>query len=377
MEEAEWLTRLIGDIYDATLDGSLWPDTLKKAAGFIGGANAAVWSMDAASKAGEAVYWYGFEQSYVDAYFDEYVKLDPSALSHVVARPGEPIAQSQVSPNGEFHRTRFYREWSRPQGIVDCMLVTLDKSATTLARFSVSRRRRDGPADAEMARRMRFLTPHLRRASLIGRAIDFRTATAQSFSETLDGLSVGMFLVDAGGRIVHANAAGRVILADDDIVRLGGGRLVIGDMRIDAHLRTIFAAAAQGDAAIGTRGIVLTLTARTGERHIAHVLPLASGARRRVGMSHLAVASVFVRKAALDKALPLETIAKAYKLSPMELRILLAIVEVGGAPDVADVLGIAPSTVRTHLRHVYEKTGTARQVDLVKLAASFLGLLGP
>jgi DNA-binding CsgD family transcriptional regulator len=57
----------------------------------------------------------------------------------------------------------------------------------------------------------------------------------------------------------------------------------------------------------------------------------------------------------------------------MEVRVLFAIVEIGSAPDVADELGIAPSTVRTHLRHVYEKTGAGRQLDLAKLIASFLG----
>lgn len=54
-----------------------------------------------------------------------------------------------------------------------------------------------------------------------------------------------------------------------------------------------------------------------------------------------------------------------------ELRVLFAIVEVGGVPQVAEVLGIAASTVKTHLGRVYEKTGAARQVDLVKLVAGF------
>ena len=36
-------------------------------------------------------------------------------------------------------------------------------------------------------------------------------------------------------------------------------------------------------------------------------------------------------------------------LTPMELRVLLAIVEVGGAPEVAEALGIAESTIKTHL----------------------------
>jgi DNA-binding CsgD family transcriptional regulator len=38
---------------------------------------------------------------------------------------------------------------------------------------------------------------------------------------------------------------------------------------------------------------------------------------------------------------------------------------------VAEVLGIADTTVKTHLSHLYEKTGAGRQADLVKLVAGF------
>jgi DNA-binding CsgD family transcriptional regulator len=68
---------------------------------------------------------------------------------------------------------------------------------------------------------------------------------------------------------------------------------------------------------------------------------------------------------------PPEAIAKTYKLTAMELRVLLAIVEVGGVPEVAEALGIAETTVRTHLRQTYQKTGVDRQADLVKLVAAF------
>jgi hypothetical protein len=36
---------------------------------------------------------------------------------------------------------------------------------------------------------------------------------------------------------------------------------------------------------------------------------------------------------------------------------------------VAPVLGNAETTARTHLRHLFEKTGTGRQADLVKIVA--------
>lgn len=58
-----------------------------------------------------------------------------------------------------------------------------------------------------------------------------------------------------------------------------------------------------------------------------------------------------------------------------EVRVLFAIVEVGGVPEVAETLGVAASTVRTHLGRLYEKTGVRRQADLVKLVAGFCSSL--
>ena len=64
-------------------------------------------------------------------------------------------------------------------------------------------------------------------------------------------------------------------------------------------------------------------------------------------------------------------LTRAFELTPTELRVLLSIVEVGGVPETAEILGIAETTVKTHLHRVFSKTGTNRQADLVKLAAGF------
>jgi DNA-binding CsgD family transcriptional regulator/PAS domain-containing protein len=314
---------------------------------------------------------WGFDPGYVQAYFDEYGKFDPATASFVCAGIGEQVLLSVVIPQNEFLETRFYREWSRPQGLVDCINVPLDKSATSLSLFGVSRHRLDGVADDETCRRMRLLAPHIRRAVLIANATERKQAEASVFAETLDGLRAGMLLVDGGGRIMHANTSGRTMLAEGDILRIGGGRLASLDSRIDESLRNIFAAAPGGDVAVGTKGIALPLTARTGERYVAHVLPLTSGLRSDAGMRHTAVAALFVHKASLATPSPPEVIARSYRLTPTELRVLLAIVKVGGTPEVADSLGIAASTVKTHLSRIYEKTGTSRHADLVKLVAGF------
>lgn len=372
MDESQLLSLLIGGIYDAALDPSLWPGILGKAAAFVGGVSAALYGKDAAAKRGNIFYDDGgISQHYKDLYFTRYVKFDPSTTGHFFAEVDQPVATGDLIPYDEFLQTRFYKEWVKPQRLADHVTVVLDKSNTSVALFGVFRHERDGVVDAETRRRMKLIAPHVRRAVLIGRVIEIKIAEAASFADTFDGLSAGLFMVDAGGRIVHANGAGHALLLAGDILKSIGGHLQATDPQADQTLHEIFAAAGKGDAALGVKGIAVPLTRGDGERHVAHTLPLTSGARRRAGATYAAVAALFVHKASLHTPSPPETIARAYKLTPTELRVLLAIVEVGGAPEVAEALGVSTETVKTHLGRLYEKTGTGRQADLVKLVAGF------
>jgi len=254
---------------------------------------------------------------------------------------------------------------------VDSVNVVLDKSATTAVMFVVFRHARDGLVDDETRWRMRLIAPHVRRAALIGKVIDLKKAEAATLADTLDDLSAGLFLVDARGRIVHANASGHALIAEGSLLRAAGGKLTCSQTDAEHALHDVFLAAGNGDTAVGVKGIAIPLRARDGERYVAHVLPLTSGARRRAGASYAAVAAMFVHKAALDTPSAPEVIARTFKLTPSELRVLLGIVEVCGVPGTAEALGIAETTVKTHLRRLYAKTGTSRQAELVKLVAGF------
>jgi len=46
-----------------------------------------------------------------------------------------------------------------------------------------------------------------------------------------------------------------------------------------------------------------------------------------------------------------------------------------GVPEVAAILGLGQQTVKTHLKRLFAKTGTARQAELVKLVAGYSNAL--
>jgi DNA-binding CsgD family transcriptional regulator len=282
------------------------------------------------------------------------------------------VSATDLVPYDEFRRGSFYRDWARLHGWGDIASAVIEKSATGCTLLSVARQEASGPVDDQMRRRMTLVIPHVRRALLIGKTLQHKEAEAICLADILDRLSAGMILLDAGGRIVHVNAPGNAIVEAADFFRKTAcGRLVAGDAPTNVALREILAAAGAGEAALCVRGMALPLTAHDGERYVAHVLPLNSGARRDAGLASSAVAALFVRKAALEASATAGVIGEMYRLTPTELRVLLAIVDIGGVPEVAASLGVAATTVKTHLSRLFEKTGVGRQADLVKLVAGF------
>jgi DNA-binding CsgD family transcriptional regulator/PAS domain-containing protein len=377
MHDDEKLSQLIGSVYDAALDPTLWIGVLEEAAGFVGGPAASLYSRDIVRKTGNVVYQSGLDARQVQLYMEKYIKLDPTAIGYFMAEIEEPVSAADVMLYDEFIETRFYKEWVRPQGLVDSAHAMLEKSGTGAAAFVVFRHQRDGLVDDEARRRMRLVVPHIRRAALVGKALDLKKAEAATLADAFEEMSAGIFFVDATGRILHANTAGHAILSEAEILRAARGQLAARDPETDRTLAETFATAANGDSAIGVKGIALPLTAADGERYVCHVLPLTSGARRGAGRNCAAVAALFVHKATLAAPCLPEAIAKAYGLTPSELRVLLAIVEVGGVPEVAEALGVSTETVKTHLGRIYSKTGARRQVDLAKFVVGFTNpLLG-
>jgi len=370
MSEQRKLTRLIASIYDAALDSALWADVLADIADFVDGQVGGILAKDATRKYVNAHCYAGLDPHYMKLYTETYSKLGPVALSPF-GDVEQVLSVPELVPYDEFRRGRFYQEWARPQGWVDVAIAVLDKSAGGCAYLSVSRNEASGMVDDTMRQRMSLLVPHVRRAVLIGRAVDFKQAEAASFADLLDGLSAALFLIDAGARIVHANVAGDDLLSAGDFLRSIGGRPVAGDAKVDRTLRETVAAAASGDVEIGRKGVVVPMRAHDGERYVGHVLPLSSGARRRAGAAYAAAAALFVRKAKLEYPSSGEAIARTYGLTPTEMRVLLAIVQVGGVPEVAAALGVADTTVKTHLSRLFGKTGAGRQADLVKLVAGY------
>ncbi|EJN12256.1 DNA-binding protein with HTH domain containing protein [Bradyrhizobium sp. YR681] len=359
-------SELIESIYDAGLHPEMWSDVVVMLNAFIGSQACGLISKDPVSKSGATHYYCGVDPHYIQLYAETYARHDPLAR---LPRYGEVRNIPDLVNFDEYRRGRFYQEWLRPQGCADVANVVLEQSKSPCPMLLTVIPGRD-MLDADKRARMQFLVPHASRALLINRAIERKQQRATALADVVDRLTAGVVLLDKACNIVHSNPAAEMLLAADDVLRSVAGRLVARSADANRALRDIFRDA--GEVALAAEsGRKISLIAQDGSYYVAHVIALPSLLREGAAERTPAVGALFIWRAEFDGRSCADVIDRTFELTPAEFRVLQSIVDVGGVPETAIALGIAETTVKTHLHRVYAKTGVSRQADLVKLVAGF------
>jgi DNA-binding CsgD family transcriptional regulator len=364
--EAAELSAVIGDIYDAAIDPALWQQALKSVCAFVGGSSAVLYWHDAATQRSEALHLYNVDPYYLKLYFEKYLPLNPMFPAATFVDEGVVVADEDIMPRAELNKTRFYKEWIKPQGTLAALSVNLEKG---IARASMINVRMTVPLTDEMRRRLGLLAMHLQRAVAIGRLFDQSKATEHALMKSLDHVEAGVFLVGANAEIAFANSVAKNMIGEGVVVRSEANKLHAVMPDANRALLSIVVSAEKGDRSVGVSGVAVPLNDSAQGQWFAHILPLTSGRRQQPGNEYGAVAAVFIRKNLPNVSSPLEALAKLYTLTAAEVRVFDAVLKANGIKAIAQLLGLSQATVKTHLHNLFRKTKTKRQSDLVKLLA--------
>lgn len=363
------LSDLIGAVYDCALDPDLWPTAMQRVCRAFDFVASQLYVVDFDTGLHSFAHGWG-EPPDATRELRERYGAESAAMQRAVllrADDAEPFVMRRDAPPG-FLDSAFYRAWALPLGYCDLVSTVVLRDGWRVGQWGVTRHLRHGPAGPREIEAMRLLAPHARRAVTIGNLLESRSVAAESLADTLDRLRLGVGILDQGGRILHANAAARGMMAEGLPIRSEGGRLAAGRPEETAALRGALALAARDEAELGATGLGLPLTGRDGETALAHVLPLSRRDRRQ-RLVPQAAAAVFVARRD-GAAIPgLDGFARAFGLSPAESRLLERIVAGETPSEAARALAITLATAKTHLAHLLAKTGTARQADLRALVA--------
>ena len=210
-------------------------------------------------------------------------------------------------------------------------------------------------ADADTAREVRL--PWLDPGSDEGAGSDAAAAA-------LDRLLLGVALVDGDGRVAATNRSAREIFAERDGLELRGDALHAADPAAARRLRELLRSDAEGS----LRGGALAVP-RKPPRSPLTLLVAPLGGRSR-GQGRAAVVKAVFISARERGAETSDELRRLYDLTPGEASLAALLVQGLSLKEGAEDLGITENTARTHLKRIFDKTGTHRQGELVGLLLS-------
>ena len=187
----------------------------------------------------------------------------------------------------------------------------------------------------------------------------------------LDRRHQPLLLLDGDRHIGYRNEAAKAVLARGDVLREQHGILACRSADSDTALtqalrELVLPSHSQVVAKAPTERKALRLKSADGSRSVTAVLlALRSADAGRVGRRSRAVLAISDPRAAKD--IDLSPLVPTFDLTPAEARVAARLTSGATLEEIATEFGVSVTTVRSQLKALFDKTGTHRQTDLVRL----------
>jgi DNA-binding CsgD family transcriptional regulator len=363
---------LLDLIYDAATEPELWVPALVKIADMTKGVGSHIFGAD--SRPGtdnkERTVTFSFlgriDEDVFQIFSDRHVISDLSAVMDN-SPPGKFVRSDEIIPLSALKKTALFDEVWNPLDISHTAMVSLAAKKDFRVGLVISRSERAGPFEADAIRLFAQLHPHIRRSLGLGFRLEGYKALQEAQFGVLDRLSTGMILLDRRLRVLYANSAARLLASTDDVLVLQNSGVVLSPVAANRQLAALIRQAQLG-APLGT------MSAPCADGRLLALIVTAVRAKdyARFSDANLPDATVllFIVDPANRNGVPAEWITEAFNLTLAEAKVALAIASGLTISEYASRLGISTNTVKTHLRRVFDKTGTSRQSELARLMAS-------
>jgi DNA-binding CsgD family transcriptional regulator len=371
-------------LYDAATDAEKWPAFLEELAGAFDAAGAHILRANPRERALTFSVLYGYDDfvrrmyggdgvdfptalARYEQHFTQLMPTDPR-VRLIEQYPSRPLSCRLLMSDADLHGSRMYREHLIHADVEYSLCVAMPEDDGSQILMGAFRGRQSTFFKEHEVEAFGELIPHVKQAVALSEhlaRVDFVNRVA---FEALDGISMGVLLVDENARLVHLNATARRVtdLADGISVHNGLVRL---DTRSEneALRRAVWNAVASARHGRATAGEAIAVSRPSGSEPFPLLVATLWGNHLRYGLGHLdrPLAVVFVTVPEEPQEAPAELLRRLFGLTLMEARICERLVSGQALGTVAKDLRIRTNTARAHLKKVFAKTGVGRQSELV------------
>ncbi|GGP26861.1 helix-turn-helix transcriptional regulator [Silvimonas amylolytica] len=356
--------RLIHHLYEAVIDANGFQSFIDTFRAFFNLKSAGIVIRHADGHTVKNLWLSELSEEWMSRYVD-YAGEDMLAR-HIMTAPIAHFYASNLDlPNPErLPETRFFREWVAAQGMA-CAAggVVLQEGPWTTMLF-LHRGPDHPPFSREEMIRANRLVPHLQRAFQMRQRFGEQQNAVELLSGGLAVLAMPTFLFNEHQQAIYYNRSAEQLLANQNDLRLDGGRLLARQRPLTHKLDLAISnavRASQGNSA-DLNGLVLLPRANR-----QPLMLLASPLRMHTVQATQGAALLFAFDPETHRGIAVEMVGQLFALSEAEAELAVALCSGSTLAETADLRGTSINTVKSQLKNIFLKTGTKRQSDLVSL----------
>ena len=371
---------LINDIYAAAVDSALWPALLTKLADALHGTTTSLIFCNLDVMRGGTHAAVRCDPDALQSYAEHYINIDCFGLKRKdLFRSGQVLPGQMLCPDEEMIKTEYYNDFLRPIDLHHqcCAVIRAQgPSVSVLASMRPKRAGRFGDADLNL---LRVLTPHFQRALRIHEKLAEVELKAIGCSCALDRFPIGVLLVGRDGKVLALNRSAERIVAQKDGLQIEKNSLRAARNFESASINAVIQRATQAPARLQVRSGGVSNVSRPSMRRPYQVLvfPISTpGFYWGLEPKNVA-AAVFITDPEASTPSGPDILTTLFDLTPTEARLASLLMQGLSIGECQDRLRISANTIRTHLKHVFSKTSTRRQSELLRLLLSSPAALTP
>jgi DNA-binding CsgD family transcriptional regulator len=359
------LLDLVAAVYDAALATELWPQVAAEAGRAFGSAQVMMGVVDRSGRQWIHASSHDLGQRLLSGYLRP--ENNPGLAFSALTPPTTVELREKLVSDRDLERSEFYQSLLRPLDLWHVAIVNVHRDESVLAPMGFLRTHKERPFGESELLSLRRLAPHLNRALLVTLRLREIEARANASIEMGERALTAIVVTDAFGRVAEANSLARVILEEADGLLIRDG--VLRGARSDDNARLVRLIL---EAAGGVDG--LTFIHKSGAMQVARPscrrpLPLVVSPTRNAaspfGRSH-AVTITFADPERAPEA-DTDLLVRLYGFTAREAAVAALLLRGRSPAEAAAELTMTENTVRTHIRHAFEKTGVERLSDFVRL----------
>jgi DNA-binding CsgD family transcriptional regulator len=373
------LELLIQDIYKAAVHGAEWLTFLASLASALDSGHPSFYLVDTFDRKGSIEVSVGLDDTQRRAYREHYAHRNvwiKGAMPQL--RPGSVRSSDQVCSRRDFLHSEWYADFCKPLGWTRGIGATILQDGTLTANIGAFRGgSRPEYADEDFAL-VRELMPHLQRGLKMYRQLAETRAHGQALEAVLDGLPTPALLVAEDSAVRFLNAAAERLIRTSDGLVLGAGRVCALLPDETASLRALIGGAAQTSASLARKsGGSLRISRPYGRGRLELLVSPLPSRHDDWLLSRPAVAAIFITDPSGMAVADDSVLIRQHGLTACEAKVVVAFSRGLVGKEICRELDISYNTLKTHLRHIYAKTRTKHQSDLVRLVAGGLHITVP